>query len=139
MCSAQYGEFLKEAKKRLPAVKNIEGNIKCIREKVNFVAHYGQRLDKEFDEKDVKSNFRKVDLWIIKEDALEVLKKNGVNIYQNSKRSYRTLFLILPIVFTPIYSLMSYLSIFRNCIMATFSISVMISGSAFVKSFGIAK
>ncbi|MGC9015136.1 MAG: hypothetical protein ACP5KW_12240, partial [Thermoproteota archaeon] len=102
-------------------------------------AHYGQRLDKEFDEKDVKSNFRKVDLWIIKEDALEVLKKNGVNIYQNSKRSYRTLFLILPIVFTPIYSLMSYLSIFRNCIMATFSISVMISGSAFVKSFGIAK
>ena len=75
MYSAQYGEFLKEAKKRLPAVKNIEEDINCIREKGNFVAHYGQRLDKEFDEKDVKSDFRKVDLWITKEDALEVLKK----------------------------------------------------------------
>jgi|GEM_PF-4103624 len=91
LCSAQYSKLLKKAKEKLPVVKKLDENknkenksiIEEVREKGNFVAHYGQRLDKQFLEKMKKTQSKEakkqiekeVETWITKEDALEVLKK----------------------------------------------------------------
>jgi hypothetical protein len=73
LCDAKFGELLKKAKEKLPVIRELECKINKIREKGNFVAHYGQRLDKKLKE-DVSVE---VEIWITKEDALDILKKTA--------------------------------------------------------------
>jgi hypothetical protein len=73
LCDANFGELLEKAKEKLPVIRELECKINKVRKKGNFVAHYGQRLDKELKE-DVSIE---VEMWITKEDALEVLKKTA--------------------------------------------------------------
>ena len=65
LCKAQYHKLLEKAKanKKLPVIKKLDENknkenksiIEEVREKGNFVAHYGQRFDKQFLEKTKKT------------------------------------------------------------------------------------
>ena len=82
LCDAKFGELLKKAKEKLPVIRELECKINKIREKGNFVAHYGQRLDKKLKE-DVSIE---VEMWITKEDALEVLKKTACILNETMNR-----------------------------------------------------
>jgi len=73
LCDAQFDELLEKAKEKLPVIRKLECKINKIREKGNFVAHYGQRLDKQFlkkmkkaQSKEAKKQIEKEVIWIKK-------------------------------------------------------------------------